>query len=449
LGLVDHGRVCTVSTVLMVLLYAAARVTSIFDACQRLRDAPTDQAVRDAVMGMFPKQMPALERKLNDALAKWLPRGLMKKARPVAIDLHCDPYYGKPHKKADELRRGKREKGTSRFHCYATLCVLHKGRRYTLAVTYVWKHDKLVDVVRRLLERARGTQDRKGLGLRVRYLLLDKGFYGAEVLKYLRAARCPFLLPVVHRGPRNKKNNRRSKAAAAKRKAKAAKARAAGRKTGTKAKGKAKGKPGRKKSRRKDTAAARRAAGLTGTHRFFTRRDSGFGEHRVGGGASGRSQKKGATVKIAVYRRRYKTRTGKLRRDKPLVFAFWGFRPRCPAEAARLYRTRYGIEASYRQLNQARARTCCRNPRIRLLLVVLALLLRNLWVWVHEQVLATRRGTGLQLRPHLLRFRTLLLLLQQCAEDALGRSETTSTPFLPAPPIPPPQRALATPAITS
>src|SRR5581483_11514848 len=151
--------------------------------CQRLARAPSDQAVRNAVRGMFPKQMPVLERKLNDALAKWLPRGLMKKARPVAIDLHCDPYYGEPDKKADELRRGQREKGTSRFHCYASLCVLCKGRRYTLAVTYVWKHDKLEDVVRRLLERARGHRDRKGLGLRVRYLLLDKGFYGAEVLK--------------------------------------------------------------------------------------------------------------------------------------------------------------------------------------------------------------------------------------------------------------------------
>jgi hypothetical protein len=278
------------------------------------------------------------------------------------------------------------------------------------------------------------------------------------VLKYLQAARCPFLLPVVHRGPRNKKDNRRGKAAAAKRKAKskaraakakAAKAKAAKAKAAKAKAAKAKGKPGRKKSRRKDTAAARRAAGLTGTHRFFTWRHSGFGEHRVGGGASGRSQKKGAAVKVAVYRRRYKTRTGKVRHKKPLVFAFWGFCPRRPAEAARLYRTRYGIEASYRQLNQGRARTCCRSPRIRLLLVVLALLLRNLWVWVHEQVLSTRRGSGLQLRPQLLRFRTLLLLLQKCAEEALGTSETTSTPFLPAAPIPPPQRALAPPAIAS
>jgi hypothetical protein len=84
-------------------------------------------------------------------------------------------------------------------------------------------------------------------------------------------------------------------------------------------------------------------------------------------------------------------------------------------------------------MNQARARTCCRSPRIRLLPVALALLLRNLWVWVHDQVLGTRRGRGIQLRLHLLRFRTLLLMLQRCAEEALGCTETPSTPIRPAP----------------
>src|SRR5947208_14279359 len=94
LKLGDHGPKCTVRAVLLVLFFAASRVTSIFDACLRLRDAPTDQAVRDALAGMLPKQMPALERRLNDALAEWLPKALLKKARPLALDTHSDPYYG-------------------------------------------------------------------------------------------------------------------------------------------------------------------------------------------------------------------------------------------------------------------------------------------------------------------------------------------------------------------
>jgi IS4 transposase len=43
-----------------------------------------------------------------------------------------------------------------------------------------------------------------------------------------------------------------------------------------------------------------------------------------------------------------------------------------------LYRRRFRIETSYRQLHQVRARTSSRNPALRLLLVGLALLIVNL-----------------------------------------------------------------------
>lgn len=371
LGLVDHGPKCTAGSVLLVLFFAAARATSIYDACLRLARAPSDQAVRDALAAMLPKQMPALERRLNDALAERLPKGLLRKARPLAIDTHNDPYYGKPHKRAEELRRGKPERGTSRFHCYATLCVLHKGRRYTVAATYVWRHDSYEQVARRLLGRA------MALGLRIRYLLLDRAFYGVAVVKYLQSIRCPFLMPVVHRG------------------------------------------------RRPRARTAEQLRRLKGTRRFLAWRRSGFGEHRMD------NRKERAAVRVAVACRAHKTRSGKVRRKAPLVFAFWGFRPHCPAWARDHYRERFGIESSYRQMNQGRARTCCRNPRTRLLLAVLALLLRNLWVWAHDQLLGTRRGTGVQLRLHLLRFRTLLLMLQRCAEETFGCAETASTPISP------------------
>ena len=383
LRLVDHGPKCTVGTVLKILFFAAARLTSIFDACSRLRHAPTDQAVRNALVAMLPKQMPTLERRLNQALAERLPKGLMKKARPLAIDLHNDPYYGKPHKRSRELRRGKRERGTSRFHSYATVCVLRKGQRYTVAATYVYRDDSYADVVQRLLQRARA------LGFKVRYLLLDRAFYGVPVVRYLQSVRCPFLMPVVHRG---------------------------------------------KKPKNKTPEQMRR---LTGTRRFLAWRRSGFSTQRM---VNKRAQAT-VTVKIAVACRSRRMRNGRLRRQQPHVFAFWGFRPSSTAWVRGYYRRRYGIESSYRQMNQARARTCCRNPRIRLLLVMLALLLRNLWVWIHDHLLGRRRGTGVEVRLHLLRFRTLLLMLQRCAEEALGCAETASTTIDPHA-RPPPTRVL-------
>lgn len=69
------------------------------------------------------------------------------------------------------------------------------------------------------------------------------------------------------------------------------------------------------------------------------------------------------------------------------------------------------MEASYRQLHQARMRTSTRNPALRLLFVAIALLLRNVWVWLHAEVMAQPRRGALHLRPALLRLDRLLIWL--------------------------------------
>ena len=56
------GPKCTVTTLLQVLFYAAAQLCSIFAACSRLRDAPSDQAVRAAPAALCPPAE-TLERK--------------------------------------------------------------------------------------------------------------------------------------------------------------------------------------------------------------------------------------------------------------------------------------------------------------------------------------------------------------------------------------------------
>ncbi|MBI3965245.1 MAG: hypothetical protein HY329_06390 [Chloroflexi bacterium] len=73
-----------------------------------------------------------------------------------------------------------------------------------------------------------------------------------------------------------------------------------------------------------------------------------------------------------------------------LPFAVLGSRPADldVAGVAAAYRQRFGIEASYRQDNQVRARTSSRDPRLRLLLMGLAVLLTNLWVYLHATLVA-------------------------------------------------------------
>ena len=81
---------------------------------------------------------------------------------------------------------------------------------------------------------------------------------------------------------------------------------------------------------------------------------------------------------------------------------------------------RFAIETSYRQLHQARIRTCTRDPLLRLLYVAIALILRNVWVWLHWEVLAQPRRGRRRIDLDRLPFRAMLLWLQHLAEEALG-----------------------------
>jgi hypothetical protein len=83
------------------------------------------------------------------------------------------------------------------------------------------------------------------------------------------------------------------------------------------------------------------------------------------------------------------------------VYAFGGWGPQEAARvrrrarlAKRAYRRRFGIETSYRQQNEAKGKTTKKDVCYRLLLVGLALLLRQVWVWLTWQI-ARDRG----LRP--------------------------------------------------
>ncbi len=192
-GLTDHGPKCTASVVISILLYAASRITSVFDAFQRLNAAASDQAVRDALRETLPP-IDETQRRLNAGLAADLPKALRKRRYPMAIDLTLIPYHGEPYRSPEEIYRRKAKSGTSHFHAYATAYVVRHGRRFTVAITRVLYGEPMKQVLQRLLQRA------SRIGVKPRYLLLDRGFYSVEVVRYLQAARYPFLMPVARRG---------------------------------------------------------------------------------------------------------------------------------------------------------------------------------------------------------------------------------------------------------
>ena len=190
-----QGYKCSTSTLLQILLIAAARVVSVFAACRDLADAPTDQTIRNALAVALP-EIAELERRLNLALVKHVPKALRRKSRMVAIDLTLIPYHGRPALDKKEIFRGEPKSGTTHFHAYATAVVLHKGYRYTLALVRVEYGDSMKEVLRRLLAIVRRR------GVQIRFLLLDKGFFSVEVMRYLLCAGRGFIIPAAVRRPK-------------------------------------------------------------------------------------------------------------------------------------------------------------------------------------------------------------------------------------------------------
>jgi len=370
LRLVDHGPKCTVQVVLHVLFYAASRVVSIYAACQRLCDAPCDSAMFAALVAMMPEYA-ELQRRVNRTLAADVPKAMRRRLQRLAIDLTLIPYHGEPLADPKEVYRGLAKSGTSHFHAYASLYVVCQGQRFTIALTPVEKGEAMGDVVKRLLRQA------ARVGVRPRLLLLDRGFYSIEVIRYLQCARVPFLMPAVARG-RKRKNGE-----------------------------------------------------VSGIRAFRTWKKGGWGKHTL---TASKGRYRRATVSVCVYCGNYR---GQWKRHGRFawVYVYWGFRPCSPRWVADTYRTRFGIESSYRQMNQARIRTCTRDPMLRFLFVAIALILRNVWVWYHWEVLARpRRGRRL-LCLERLRLDTLLTWLLHVAEDALGVRDETTTERPPDPPV--------------
>jgi len=94
-----------------------------------------------------------------------------------------------------------------------------------------------------------------------------------------------------------------------------------------------------------------------------------------------------------------------------LLYATWGLKDRPLHWMRTTYRRRFGIESSYRQSHQARIRTSSRKPALRLLFMGVALVLRNIWVWLHAEVMTQPKRGSRQLCLQSMRFVRLLVWL--------------------------------------
>ena len=331
---------------LRVLVFAAASRLSVHQACDQLEGAPSGPTVLGTLASQF-SDLDALEGQGNALLARLIPKGLGNRGRRGAVDVVALPYHGtvdEAHQ--DEVCRSKAKGGTTHFFTYATAYAVVRGRRYTLAMCRVRAKQRRDDVLRSL--RARLVT----LGIRIKLLLLDRGFYSVRVIQDLITCEVPFIMPAVKHG-----------------------------KTPT------------------------TAGGPTGTYALATEKHSRWTTYPL------KSAKEGQVAfDLAVVCHNTRGQRGRHQREA-LLYATWGVTQRALSWIRTTARRRFGIESSYRQMHQARIRTSSRKPAWRLLFLGVALVLRNGWVWLHAEVLAQPQRGARQLRPHSLRFARLLLWL--------------------------------------
>lgn len=342
LPLVTRGRI-KVTEWLAVLVYAAAFRISPNQAHDNLPGSPTSQMIMGELTDQL-QDIDQVEEELNDKLTSLIPKKFRKKNYRVGIDTVKTPFHGEVDQEyKDEVCRSKAQEGTTHFFIYATAYAIIKGRRYTLALYRVRAGETMDAVVKKLLRRLRKLQ------IKIKLLLLDRGFYSVKVIAYLIRRRQPFIMPAVIRGK-----------------------------------------------------SADQEGGPTGTRALAQLKISCWTRYTL---KDNQSRKVSFDLAVVCH-----NCNGKFNRHQrqPWLYVTWGLKHRPLFWIRETYRTRFGIESSYRQMHQARIKTATRNPILRLFFIAIALILRNLWVWLHSEVIALPHRGNKLFFPFKLSFQRLL-----------------------------------------
>ena len=304
----------------------------------------------------------ALEGHVNDLLARLIPKRVGKRGRRVAMDVVALPSHGT----VDTAHPG--EVCRSKATCGTT----HFFPSATASAVVRGRRSTLAMCRGRAKQSMeQGLRTRLArlvtLGIRLKRVLLDRGLYSVRVMRDLLMAELPCIMPAVKRGT-------------------------------------------------KPTTPG----GPTGTYALAAETQSRWASYTLKSPHEGH-----VDFDLAVICRNTRGQRGRHRRET-LRYATWGGRPCALRWLRATDRSRFGIASSSRQVHQARIRTTSRTPALRLLFVAVALILRNVWGWLHAEVMAQPQRGARHLRPHSLRFARLLLwrLMEVATHSRLLRNVT-------------------------
>ncbi len=184
---------CDPKSLFQILVRAASKRDTIENTTKELEGISCSNNIRYHLKKI--NNFNALEKQLNLSLKSQMPKGLKKKRQAIAIDLNLIPYYGNPSpEEAPYIYRSQAKNGTCSFYAYATLYVIKKGKRVTVAIRGVRWLDTKVAILTYLLA------ELSTLKIKVKKLYLDREFFSVAVIGWLMALDIPFIMPAIKRG---------------------------------------------------------------------------------------------------------------------------------------------------------------------------------------------------------------------------------------------------------
>lgn len=296
--------------------YAQGELANLQVRANALRRVPTGHTFRNRVEALTKDKVQLAFTLANDEVLKILrAHGIFKRLCIVAIDYTHDPFYGDIN--APMVIGGKQDRGTCWGYYYASVHIVEAGKRLTLYTMPVDQFTEKAYAVATLLEKA------KERGIRVKLVLLDRGFFCAEVVNLLKRLRVRFVMPAV------------------------------------------------KHQTVKDAIAAHHDSSAACVVRFTL-------------GLGGKAASFNLAI-YPVPKERLKSRSRRKKQLSlfDLYFAFATNLPRSVAESVsyipKEYRRRWGIETGYRVQGMVRAKTTSRNYVLRLTYRLASVFLYNVW----------------------------------------------------------------------
>src|ERR1700688_1102058 len=198
---VPFHKSVSVVELLDLLLLMAAGTASLFGTVRRFfsfshqtgslavkANLPSRQNIDGLTRGLVNALYDVMAFSRQDQRRRWM----------VAIDVHNVAYYGPP---TPDVVGGPKKQGTKWFFAYATAVLLHKRRRYTVALAPLPPKTKPHEIVRLMLEQIAEK------GLKIRGVTLDSAFDSGDTLLLLQERQLAYSVPLRRKGTgRNARN---------------------------------------------------------------------------------------------------------------------------------------------------------------------------------------------------------------------------------------------------